>query len=210
MGQPARKPVAFIPDFSLEDQYDGVVCGTDEVGRGPLAGPVVAACVVIPQHLRGLSFVKEIKDSKKLSHAKRYKLFEAITENFPFALSEISPMKIDEINILQASLLAMKNACESVEGIDHALVDGNKAPNLSCAITTVVKGDSKSVSIAAASIVAKVHRDQIMTKLALEYPAYGWESNAGYPTKVHIAALEQHGITKHHRKSCGPVRKLLE
>ena len=210
MGQPARKPEIFIPDFSLEDQYDGIVCGTDEVGRGPLAGPVVAACVVIPQHLRSLPFVKEIKDSKKLSHTKRCKLFEAITEHFPYAISEISPAKIDEINILQASLLAMKTSCEEIGEIDHALVDGNKAPDLSCSITTVIKGDSKSISIAAASIIAKVHRDQIMTKLALEYPYYGWESNAGYPTKAHIAALEQHGITPHHRKSFSPVRRIME
>lgn len=203
------KPV-FTPDFSLENQHEGTVCGIDEVGRGPLAGPVVAACVVIPQDLRELPFVKDIKDSKKLSHTKRYSLFEAITEHFPYAISEISPAKIDEINILQASLLAMKISCEEIDGIDHALVDGNKAPDLSCGITTVIKGDSKSVSIAAASIVAKVHRDQIMAKLALEYPHYGWDSNAGYPTKVHIAALEQHGITPYHRKSFAPVRRIAE
>ncbi|MDH5722552.1 MAG: ribonuclease HII [Alphaproteobacteria bacterium] len=207
--QKQRAP-ALTPDFSLEDKYVGTVCGIDEVGRGPLAGPVVAACVVIPRHLRELPFIKEIKDSKKLSHSKRHTLFESITKHFPYAISEISPTKIDEINILQASLLAMKISCEKVDGIDHALVDGNKAPDLSCKVITVVKGDSKSVSIAAASIIAKVYRDQIMTKLALEYPSYGWDSNAGYPTKQHIIALEQHGVTPHHRKSFGPVRRIIE
>jgi len=199
-----------LPDFSIEDQYDGVVCGIDEVGRGPLAGCVVAACVIIPKESRELDFIADIKDSKKLSLKKREYLYDKIMEHFPCAIAEISPQEIDEINILQASLKAMKLAFEKLNGIDHALVDGNKAPALPCDITTIVKGDSKSKSIAAASIIAKVHRDRIMSELDKEYPNYGWARNSGYPTAEHRAAIEKFGITKHHRKSFAPVRRFIE
>jgi ribonuclease HII len=198
------------PDFSIEDQFEGTVCGLDEVGRGPLAGPVVAACVVISKNQRHHDFVSDIRDSKKLSDKKLDYLFHKITDHFSYAIAEISPQEIDEINILQASLKAMKLAHEKLNGIDHALVDGNKAPKLSCPVTTVVKGDSKSVSIAAASIIAKVYRDRIMTKLALGHPHYGWETNAGYPSPVHLVALEKYGITPYHRRSYAPVRRIIE
>ncbi len=197
-------------DFSLEDQCDGVVCGLDEVGRGPLAGPVVAACVVIPFEKRDLDFVADIQDSKKVSAKKREILYDKIMEHFPCAVAEVSPYEIDELNILQASLLGMKLAHDEVGNIDYSLVDGNKSPALSSQSMTVIKGDQKSKTIAAASIVAKVHRDRIMSALAEEYPHYGWESNSGYPTKQHREAILQYGITPEHRKSFGPVRSFLE
>jgi len=204
-----------VPDFLLEEQYEGAVCGLDEVGRGPLAGPVVAACVYIPENMRRCSFIADIQDSKKLSEKKLAALYASITENFIWATAEQSPEEIDNINILQASLKAMALAMKEVvvnDGIifDHALVDGNKLPELPCPATTVVKGDSKSVSIAAASIVAKVTRDRFMKDLHDLHPHYGWNTNVGYPTKVHLAGIEAHGITSHHRKSFGPVRKFLD
>lgn len=204
---PARRG---YPDFTIEDSHEGVICGIDEVGRGPLAGCVVAACVIIPIEMRSLSFVPEIRDSKKLSHTKLITLYQAITENFSYAIAEISPQEIDRINILQASLEAMRRAAANVGNYDHALVDGNKAPALTRSCTTVVRGDAKSVSIAAASIVAKVHRDLIMTRLAIEYPHYGWEKNVGYPTAQHLEAITKHGITPHHRRSFAPVRRYIE
>lgn len=199
-----------MTDFSLEDQYDGIVCGLDEVGRGPLAGPVVAACVVIPKDKRMLDFISEIQDSKKLSAKKREELYDKITTHFPYAIAEITPEEIDDINILQASLKAMKIAHDTLDNIEYALVDGNKAPQLSSHTMTVVKGDSKSKTIAAASIIAKVHRDRIMLALSKQYPHYGWSNNSGYPTKQHRAAIQEHGITPHHRKSFAPVRNFIE
>ncbi|PCJ99685.1 MAG: ribonuclease HII [Zetaproteobacteria bacterium] len=199
-----------MTDFSIENQYSGIVCGLDEVGRGPLAGPVVAACVVIPPAKRMLDFVAAIQDSKKLSVKKRDELYDKIIENFPHAITEITPEEIDEINILQASLKAMKTAHDAIGNIEYALVDGNKAPELNSKAITVIKGDSKSKSIAAASIIAKVHRDRIMQELSKQYPHYGWSKNAGYPTKQHREAILQFGITQHHRKSFAPVRNFIE
>lgn len=200
--------------FEIEDQYDGFVCGMDEVGRGPLAGPVVAACVVIPKDKRDLDFIAYIKDSKKLALKKREALFDEIIKNFPYAIKALSPEEIDEHNILQASLLAMKQAHDEVleTGVmlEHALVDGNKLPILSTPATAVVKGDNKSKTIAAASIIAKVTRDRIMKDLAEKYPHYGWERNSGYPTKEHRDALLTHGITPVHRRSFAPVRRIIE
>ena len=179
-------------------------------GRGPLAGTVVAACVLIPPPLRGLDFVSAIRDSKKLSHTKLHALNASITQNFPYAIAEISPQEIDDLNILHASLKAMRLACEKIEGVTHALIDGNKIPpDLPCPATAVIKGDSSSVSIAAASIVAKVYRDTLMIRLAQDFPHYGWERNVGYPTAEHLSALEKHGITHHHRRSFAPVKKYL-
>jgi ribonuclease HII len=200
-----------MPDFELEQSFNGPVCGLDEVGRGPLAGPVVAACVFIPENLYALPFVPAIKDSKKLSPVQLEKLYALITQNFIWTVAEIPPATIDEINILQASLRAMAEALDkTAHEFVHALVDGNKLPKLPCTATAVVKGDSKSTSIAAASIVAKVTRDRLMHQLHLEYPCYGWDRNVGYPTKAHIEAIEQYGITEFHRKSFGPVRSHLE
>ena len=202
-----------MPDFSLEDQYDGNVIGIDEVGRGPLAGPVVAASVYIPDDIRLHSFVSDIKDSKKLSKPKLKILNSLIHEYCIVSITEVPPKKIDELNILQASLLAMRQSCEFIDNLDIkcALIDGNKTPKeMPCAAQHVVKGDSISKSIAAASIVAKHHRDSIMEELALAHPHYGWERNVGYPTPEHRDAIKQFGITKHHRKSFAPVRIYME
>lgn len=199
-----------MADFSLEEQYDGIVCGLDEVGRGPLAGPVVAACVIIPAEKRKLEFIADIKDSKKLSAKKRDALYQDIIENFPYSICEIAPKEIDQINILQASLKAMKDAHDAMDTtIDVALVDGNKAPDLESKAVTVVKGDTKSKTIAAASILAKVHRDRLMHRLDKECPQYGWAKNSGYPTAQHRAALKEYGVTPYHRQSFAPVRELL-
>ncbi|GJL84755.1 MAG: ribonuclease HII [Micavibrio sp.] len=200
------------PDFSLESAHNGPVCGLDEVGRGPLAGPVVASCVYIPKEKRGLDFVPDIRDSKKLSSKKLEYLFDLISEHFTFGIAEISPQEIDEINILQASLKAMENAySQLIQPPAHALIDGNHIPkNLPCPAQPVIKGDSKSVSIAAASILAKVTRDRLMRKLAEEHPHYGWERNVGYPSREHLDAIDAHGITPHHRRSYAPVRNFLE
>lgn len=200
------------PDFTLEDGHNGPVCGMDEVGRGPLAGPVVAACVYIPQEKRGLDFVSDIRDSKKLGAKKLEYLFGKISEHFIFGIAEISPQEIDEINILQASLKAMTNAYLQLKTPPaFALVDGNHIPkSLPCPAKGIIKGDSKSISIAAASILAKITRDRMMAQFAQQHPHYGWERNVGYPSPEHLAAIDRHGITPHHRRSYAPVRNYLE
>lgn len=208
--------MADLCDFSLENKHEGIVCGLDEVGRGPLAGPVVAACVYIPPEMRDLQFINIIKDSKKLSDKKRILAFEEINKYCAVGIGECSPAEIDELNILWASMEAMKRAyadmCDASGLIPTlALVDGNRIPpDMTCSAEAVVKGDAKSKSIAAASIIAKVTRDRYMSEIAAEYPHYGWESNSAYPTKQHLEAINIHGITPYHRKSFGPVRKFLE
>jgi len=219
--------------FTLETGFSAPVCGLDEAGRGPLAGPVVAACVFVPMEKRGLEFWGMVNDSKKLTAKKRDMLFDLIREHCVYGIAESSAEEIDQINILQASLLAMKRAfdemlnhhCHPGESRDLltankeksvmttgerdwvALVDGNQKPPLPCTIQTVIKGDATSLSIAAASILAKVTRDRIMQDLCAQYPMYGWSKNAGYGTALHIEALRQHGITSHHRKSFGPINQ---
>jgi ribonuclease HII len=201
-----------MPDFELEDMHDGPVFGLDEVGRGPLAGPVVAACVYIPQHARKLAFISELKDSKKISKPKLEVLYGLITQHCEWQVAEISSAEVDEINVLQASLKGMCIACNSMATEPaFALVDGNRMPKeLCCNAQTVVKGDNKSYSIAAASIVAKVTRDRIMKALHQEHPHYGWDSNAGYPSPAHLEGIDAHGITDHHRKSYAPIKNYLE
>lgn len=199
-----------MPDFELEDMHEGLVCGLDEVGRGPLAGPVVAACVYIPEDARSLAFIRELKDSKKIAKPKLEILHGLITQHCKWAVSEISVQKIDEINILQASLKAMSLSLSAMESSpSYALVDGNKMPELPCPAQTVVKGDNKSYSIAAASIVAKVTRDRIMKTLHKEFPNYGWDTNAGYGSKAHLDGINAHGITEHHRKSFAPIKNFM-
>lgn len=202
-----------MPDFEHEDRYHDPVCGIDEVGRGPLAGPVVAACVLIPKESRSAAFLKDIKDSKKLSKPKRLVLSQLILQTFPATVAVIEIEDIDRLNILHASLKAMAQALLDLkvrQEIAHALIDGNRLPHdLPCSASAIVKGDSKSISIAAASIIAKAHRDGIMEKLDREYPQYGWSKNSGYPTADHLAALENYGVTPHHRRSFGPVKALL-
>ncbi len=199
-----------MPSFELEDKHKNIsICGIDEVGRGPLAGPVVAAAVVIDRQKADSEILDQINDSKKLSAKKRDYLFHKIYEFSDVSIAECSPTEIDDINILQASLRAMERAYEGLLIMPKlALVDGNKAPQLPCETETVIKGDSVSISIAAASIVAKQYRDELMQKMANDFPHYGWDHNAGYPTKEHINAIEQHGITVHHRKSFNPIRQM--
>ncbi|MFC7049691.1 ribonuclease HII [Emcibacter nanhaiensis] len=200
------KPEPTGPDFSLELQAGGIVCGVDEVGRGPLAGPVVAAAVILDPD----NIPDGLNDSKKLSARKRERLYEEITASCCFAFGEASVEEIDELNILRASLLAMQRAVLNLpRKPDHALVDGNQMPDLICPASCVIKGDARSFSIAAASIIAKVKRDFFMKKLAENYPEYGWERNAGYGTRQHMDALELVGASPFHRKSFAPIRDLM-
>jgi len=193
------------PSFAFEDQYTGIVCGLDEVGRGPLAGPVVIRRDVMPKKI-----LREINDSKKVSEAKRAFLWEQIHAYAEVSIAECSVAEIDSINILQASLRAMGLALAGLKTKpDFALVDGNQSPALPCPVKTIVGGDGLSFSIAAASIVAKHYRDNLMIKIANDFPHYGWETNAGYGTAKHLAALERHGVTPHHRRTFAPVAQRL-
>jgi len=186
------------------------VCGVDEAGRGPLAGPVVAAAVVLPAG----ELPAGIDDSKKLAPARREALAAALRAVAAVGIGQASVMEIDRLNILQATFLAMRRAVEALGAAlggppAFALIDGNRAPEgLACPAQTLVGGDGRSLSIAAASILAKVERDRIMRDLALAHPAYGWERNAGYGTAEHLAALRRHGLTPHHRRSFRPVAQL--
>ena len=183
-----------------------VVCGIDEAGRGPLAGPVFAAAVVLPMGCE----IEGINDSKKLTEKKREKLFDIITEKaLAYSIATATEKEIDEINILQATFLAMGRAVDGLEiQPDIALIDGNQKPGLEIEQRTIVKGDSKSISIAAASILAKVSRDRYMLELAKVYPQYQFEKHKGYGTKLHYEMLEQYGISDIHRRTF--LKKLLE
>ncbi len=183
------------------------IAGVDEAGRGPLCGPVVAAAVILDPACipRGLN------DSKKLSEKRREALFAAITDSALVGVGQASAAEIDDINILQASHLAMMRAIAALPRVpDHVLVDGNRLPKaLTLPAQAIVKGDARSLSIAAASIIAKVTRDRIMVDLAQQHPGYGWHKNAGYPTKDHLEALQNLGVTPHHRRSFRPVHNIL-
>ena len=200
------------PDFSLEHSLSGPVAGIDEAGRGPLAGPVVAGCVILPG---GATWLAGLHDSKQLTAARREQLFACIVADAPHGIGEASPEEIDTLNIHHATLLAMQRAfaamtvrCGAVT-CGHVLVDGRFTPSLPRPATAVVKGDSRSLSIAAASILAKVHRDRLMQEFHRQHPVYGWDRNAGYPTAVHLAALQAHGATILHRRSFAPVKAIL-
>lgn len=201
------------PDLTFESAFGAgrIVCGIDEVGRGPLAGPVTAAAVILPSHGLPPDLAAAINDSKLLSPEVRIALEPEIRSHaVAFAVAEANVDEIDRLNILRAALLAMKRAFEALAvRPDAALVDGKIAPDLPCAVQCVVKGDSLSQSIAAASILAKVARDRVMERLAEDFPQYGWDRNAGYPTPEHKAALQTHGVTPHHRRSFAPVRQQL-
>ena len=192
-----------MPSFEYEDKHyaEGYlsVCGCDEAGRGPLCGPVVAAAVILP---RGLE-IEGLNDSKKLSEKKREALFDIIKEKaIAYAIAEASPEEIDEINILNASMLAMRRAVEALSvKADFALIDGNASRGFAIPTETVVKGDSKSCSIAAASILAKVSRDRGCAELDAMYPMYGIAKHKGYPTKEHMDAVRLHGPSPIHRRS---------
>jgi len=200
-----------VPNFLLEKRAGGRVAGVDEVGRGPLAGPVVAAAVVFPAGVpRRLAAL--LDDSKKLSAGQRLAAFQALRRcgRAEIGVGAASVAEIDRLNILHAALLAMRRAVDRLAvPPDCVLVDGNRAPELDCPVQCVVGGDGLSLSIAAASIVAKVLRDRAMTRLAVRFPDYGWDSNAGYPTALHLAALRRLGPTRHHRTGFGPVRQLM-
>lgn len=244
-----------MPNFLLELAHDGSVCGIDEVGRGPLAGPVVAACVYIPPESRGLPFWSDVNDSKKINRNNRLKLDSYIKNHCIWGIAQASVEEIDRINILQATFLAMERAYEQMiersgeddphakrescrvkragggdyiglpnitpstrleagtspfQGEDSplALLDGNRAPHpFPIPVKCVIRGDATSLSIAAASIIAKVARDALMTNLHIEFPEYGWNRNAGYGTAAHLAALRTHGPCPHHRQSFAPVRR---
>lgn len=202
-----------MPDFSLECEANGIVVGIDEAGRGPWAGPVVAGAAVLDRDTLEDSLIKGLDDSKKLTLARREFLFEALTQS-PAATVGVGIASVEEIdihNILQATFLAMSRAVDNLTmPVDFALVDGNGAPKLKCPVRTVVKGDSRSLSIAAGSIMAKVTRDRLMGTLAAEFPGYSWETNQGYGTAAHKHALETLGVTPHHRQSYAPIRALLD
>ena len=201
-----------MPDFAIERGCAGVVCGIDEAGRGPLAGPVVAAAVIIDRRRFRGELRRVLDDSKVLSRDVRESCYAALSAcarsgAVRIGVGAASRGEIDRINILRASLVAMARAVTAL-GLkpDIALVDGNVAPPLSCAVKTVVKGDALSFSIAAVSVVAKVTRDRIMHALASRYPGYGWETNVGYATAEHGEAIRRLGVTPHHRRSFAPVR----
>lgn len=190
-----------MKDFDRKYLNNGkkYLAGTDEAGRGPLAGPVVAAAVIFPNDY----FDERINDSKKLTSDLREELFEVICKNaLAFSYTTISQIKIDEINILKASLLAMKKSVMKLKiQPDIILVDGNKSFNYDSEVIPIIKGDSKSLSIAAASIIAKVVRDRIMIKLDKKFPIYDWKCNKGYPTKKHIDTILEFGASPVHRKT---------
>ena len=200
------KSCMIFPDFSFELTAGGIVCGVDEAGRGPWAGCVSASAVI----LDAKNIPKGLNDSKKLTHAKRELLYAEIMASAKVGVGIATAGEIDQINILEATKLAMQRAVANL-GItpDLALIDGNKAPALPCKTQTIIGGDAKSLSIAAASIIAKVTRDRMMCELAVAHPEYGWERNAGYGTKHHQQALAKYGITEHHRRSFKPIRSLI-
>jgi ribonuclease HII len=199
------------PDFCFESAAIArghiFVVGVDEVGRGPLAGPVTAAAV----RLNPSRIPDGLNDSKALTEARRNALFTLIMASADVCIAHASVAEIDELNILRASHLAMERAVKGLATFpDHALIDGNMIPKgIGCSAEAVVKGDARSLSIAAASIVAKVTRDRIMVDLAQQFPGYGWDVNAGYPTPAHLRALLDFGLTPHHRRSFKPVHNIL-
>lgn len=197
------------PTFEIEDSCGfSLVAGVDEAGRGPLCGPVVAAAVIFPKHDIEIPVI--IRDSKQMTQHMRSAAYQWITQNTIWAVGQCSPAEIDDLNILQASLTAMKRAISKLSCTpQYCLIDGNKLPPDLNALA-VVKGDSKSLSIAAASIIAKETRDKIMQELAAQYPYYGWDKNAGYPTAEHLHAIDKYGINEHYRKSYKPIKERMK
>ncbi len=205
-----------MPDFCLENQCRGVVCGIDEAGRGPWVGNVVAGAVVILDQNLSPELLDNLNDSKKLSKKKREHLYALLREAeknglVKIGVGEATPQEIDKYNILQATFMAMKRAVENMKITPTvALIDGNRTPkDFPAVVRTVVKGDAKSYSISAASIIAKVWRDREMEELAQQYPYYGFEKNAGYGTKDHIEGIKKYGIISAHRKSYRPIKEYL-
>ncbi|WP_299722013.1 ribonuclease HII [uncultured Tateyamaria sp.] len=196
-----------MPDFEFETRIGGRVAGVDEVGRGPLAGPVTAAAVVLDVD----AIPTGLDDSKKLSMKKREALWAEIIATADVSVAHASVREIEEMNILRAAHLAMVRAVRGLRHPpDHVLVDGTMLPrDLALPATPIVRGDARSLSIAAASIVAKICRDRIMVDLAQQHPGYGWETNMGYPSKSHRLALQNLGVSPHHRRTFKPVHNML-
>ncbi|KXV00991.1 ribonuclease HII [Gluconobacter potus] len=201
-----------MPDYALEAAHGGLVVGIDEVGRGPLAGPVVASAVAfMAPPSETLSSL--LDDSKKLTARRRMLAYEALMadEQALIGIGAASVTEIERINIAQACYLAMRRALSRLGRTpDLALVDGKHAPKLPCPIKMVIGGDGISLSIAAASIIAKVTRDRLMARLAVRHDAYGWERNAGYGTAAHMQGLKLRGVTPHHRRGFAPIRNMIE
>lgn len=200
-----------MTDLSLEREIGGTVAGIDEAGRGPWAGPVVAAAVMFSDDALPDEILNGVRDSKRLAPEIRETLFGLVERHALVGVGEATVEEIDRINILQATMLAMERAFGSLGVVpEAALVDGNRAPNLPCRVQTVVKGDDKSLSIAAASIVAKVTRDRLMVGLDARYPGYGFARHKGYGTRAHSEAITRLGVTPVHRCSFRPIRMFLE
>ena len=204
---PSRKFLTLLEQLGLPWTTPGLMAGVDEAGRGPLAGPVVAAAVILDD----LKPIKGLADSKVLSPAKRERLFDEIrAKALACCIAEASVEEIDRLNILQATLLAMSRAVAGLRLLPHrVLVDGKQLPALTMMAAAIVKGDSKVPAISAASILAKVHRDRLCVDLHQAYPAYGFAGHKGYPTAVHLAALQAHGACAAHRRSYAPVRAVI-
>ena len=207
-----------MPDFSLEESLglpsSAVIIGVDEVGRGPLAGPVTAAAVFVDRQKITLDLSTKIDDSKKIPQKKRATISKQIEGIAIIGIGWASSGEIDQLNILEATMIAMQRAVLSLRkqiifDPDYILIDGNKVPSFDFPSKAIVRGDEKSLSIAAASIVAKSKRDAFMTSLSKLYPCYGWEKNAGYGTREHLVAIERNGITAHHRRSFKPIANYL-
>jgi ribonuclease HII len=211
-GSYCRSSTAFLatranrmPDYSRERQHDGLVAGVDEAGRGPWAGPVIAAAVILDP----LRIPDGIDDCKRLTALQRDRAYDAICRNaLAFSVGEASVEEIDRFNVLTSSMLAMERAVSYLSQAPQlALIDGNRAPKLSCSVETIVEGDVKSLSIAAASIIAKVYRDRMMCELDRRHPGYGWSRNKGYGTRDHRSAIDRLGTTSQHRRSFTAVNQ---
>ena len=203
-------------DFDLENYFGKKVVGIDEVGRGPLAGPVVAAAVYIDRslwkyYLKKYPTIFKINDSKKISKKNRKKIYDILTKTISYGIGASSVKEIDKKNILQATLIAMERAYKSLNiNAEFVIVDGINIPKINTKVKAIKNGDNKSISIASASIIAKVLRDKLMEKLSNKYPRFFWEQNSGYGTKKHIENIKIFGITPHHRKSFKPILKMIK
>lgn len=196
-----------LPDFTFEDAVSGIVCGVDEVGRGPWAGPIVAAAVILDRAV----VPDGIRDSKTMTHLQRTRIANSLHQCAATGIGKVSVRELDRIGLTKANDLAMARAIAALPQIPTlALTDGKRSPlGLPCPAKPIIKGDGKSLSIAAASIVAKVYRDALMASLAKKHPGYGWETNSGYGTRAHAEALKTLGITPHHRRSFKPIAEAI-
>ncbi len=196
-----------VEQLGLVFDAPGLIAGVDEAGRGPLAGPVVAAAVILDD----LAPIRGLRDSKVLSARARERLFDEIrAKALCCSIAQASVEEIDALNILQATMLAMRRAVEGLRLWPHkVLVDGNRLPTLKMAAEAIIRGDAKVKAISAASILAKVHRDRLCVELHTQHPLYGFDGHKGYPTPAHLAALREHGVCPQHRRSFAPVRDLL-